>query len=152
MTAATVLGMAGPVLVFDGDCAFCTASVRRMERWVGRRPVVVAWQQADLPRLGLTPQQCTDALQWVGAAGENRQGAAAVAATLRYAGRGWSVLGLLLDAPVVRTLAQWVYRWVARNRHRLPGGTPACSLPIGVSGPPADEASDPPTPTGHRSR
>ena len=29
----------------------------------------------------------------------------------------------------VNTLAGIVYRWVARNRHRLPGGTPACSLP-----------------------
>ena len=144
--------MAGPVLVFDGDCAFCTASVRWLERWVARRPVVVAWQQADLERLGVTQAQCSEALQWVGADGHHAEGAAAVAATLRYGGRGWAVLGGVMTLPGVRTVAQWVYRWVARNRHRLPGGTAACSLEGRLSAPPATEGSDPPTPRVHRSR
>lgn len=154
--AATVRDVAGPVLVFDGDCAFCTASVRRYERWVARRPVVVAWQWADLDRLGLTPQQCTEALQWVGADGRCRSGAAAVAAALRHAGRGWALLGWLLSAPLVRTLAAWVYRWVATNRHRLPGGTAACSIEgsieASVSAPPSGEVSGPRAPTVPRSR
>ncbi|MGW0771314.1 hypothetical protein [Streptomyces sp. NPDC002676] len=28
-----------------------------------------------------------------------------------------------------RPSARYLYRWVARNRHRLPGGTTACPLP-----------------------
>lgn len=139
--------MAGPVLVFDGDCAFCTSSVRRLERHVAQRPVIVAWQFADLERLGLTPQQCTEALQWVDADGRHRQGAAAVAATLRYAGKGWAVLGAVLAAPGIRWVAERVYRWVAANRHRLPGGTAACSLEGRVSAPPADVGSGPPAST-----
>jgi predicted DCC family thiol-disulfide oxidoreductase YuxK len=133
--------------VFDGDCAFCTSSVRWLERNVAKRPVIVAWQFADLPRLGLTPQQCTEALQWVGADGRRRQGAAAVAATLRFAGKGWALMGAVLAAPGVRWVAERVYRWVAANRHRLPGGTPACSLDRPLSAPPADAGSDLPTPT-----
>ena len=120
--------MAGPVLVFDGDCAFCSSSVRWLERWVGCRPVIVAWQRADLNRLGLTPEQCSEALQWVGAQGERRDGADAVAATLRHGGKGWWIIGAVMSVPGIRHLARVVYRWVARNRHRLPGGTPACSL------------------------
>lgn len=144
--------MAGPVLVFDGDCAFCTSSVRMLERRVARRPVVVAWQRVDLDRLGLTAEQCTEALQWVGADGSRRQGAAAVAATLRYAGTGWAVLGVLLDAPGVRRVAAWVYRWVARNRHRLPGGTAACALDQRVSESPSAGATGPRATTELRSR
>jgi len=144
--------MAGPVLVFDGDCAFCTSSVRVLERWVARRPVIVAWQRADLQRLGLTVAQCTEALQWVDADGSRRQGAAAVAATLRHGRSGWAVLGVLLDAPGVRLIAAWVYRWVARNRHRLPGGTAACALDQRLSESPPSEATGPRATTEPRSR
>jgi predicted DCC family thiol-disulfide oxidoreductase YuxK len=31
--------------------------------------------------------------------------------------------------PGLRQLSAWGYRMVARNRHRLPGGTPACEMP-----------------------
>jgi predicted DCC family thiol-disulfide oxidoreductase YuxK len=140
-------GVAGPVLVFDGDCAFCTSSVGWLERHVGKRPVIVAWQFADLDRLGLTPRQCSEALQWVGVDGRHRQGAAAVAATLRHAGRGWAVVGAVLAAPGVRWVAERVYRWVAANRHRLPGGTAACSLEGRLSAPLADAGSGPPAST-----
>jgi predicted DCC family thiol-disulfide oxidoreductase YuxK len=30
--------------------------------------------------------------------------------------------------PVVRVVAAWVYKLVANNRYRLPGGTPACRV------------------------
>lgn len=143
-------------MVFDGDCAFCTASVRWLERRVARRPVVVSWQQADLDRLGLSVTQCTEAVQWVGADGRHLEGAAAIAATLRHAGRGWGVVGALMALPGIRSVARWVYRWVARNRHRLPGGTASCALDRPVADTPISErrgaeASGPPGPTAHRS-
>ncbi len=139
--------MAPAVLVFDGDCAFCTTSVHWLERHLAHKPVIVAWQRADLTRLHLTPQRCSEALQWVGSNGTHRQGAAAVAATLRYAGKGWALVGFFLDAPGIRWVAERVYRWVAANRHRLPGGTPACSLEGRLSAPPAGEVSGRPVPT-----
>ena len=30
--------------------------------------------------------------------------------------------------PPLRWLAPYLYRLIARNRHRLPGGTPACAI------------------------
>ena len=41
---------------------------------------------------------------------------------------GWWVLGALLRAPGLHALAGLAYRWVARNRHRLPGASDLCSL------------------------
>lgn len=52
----------------------------------------------------------------------------AVARTLIHGRRGWAVLGWLMLLPGVRQIAGVVYRWVARNRHRLPGGTAACAI------------------------
>jgi len=40
----------------------------------------------------------------------------------------WSVAGYLLRVPGINHLAERVYYWIAKNRHRLPGGTPECSM------------------------
>ena len=44
------------LLIFDGDCGFCTTSARFATRWVDRRHRydLEPWQQVDLARLGLT--------------------------------------------------------------------------------------------------
>ncbi|MGA0218407.1 MAG: thiol-disulfide oxidoreductase DCC family protein [Ilumatobacteraceae bacterium] len=116
-----------PALIFDGDCAFCTSSAMKAERWfqIGR---VEPWQFANLEELGLTPQQCETALQWVGSDGRVESGHLAVAAAMRYRGSAWGVVGRVLRWPVVSALGGVAYRWIAKNRHRLPGGTPACAM------------------------
>lgn len=117
------------MLVYDGDCALCSSSVRALERCIARRPTVVAWQHTSLDELGLTQAQCEEAVQWVETDGTVLSAHLAVARTFEYGGRGWWVIGRFLRLPGVRSIAGVVYRWVARNRHRLPGGTPTCSLP-----------------------
>jgi predicted DCC family thiol-disulfide oxidoreductase YuxK len=117
------------VLVFDGDCAFCTTSARFIERRIPASAEIVAWQFADLDALGTTAERAERELLWVDESGAVVGGAAAVAALLIDAGGAWRLLGRLMRVPPVSWLAQAVYRLVAANRHRLPGGTPACALP-----------------------
>jgi predicted DCC family thiol-disulfide oxidoreductase YuxK len=117
-----------PVLVFDGDCAFCSSSVRAGERWIGRMPAAVPYQTTDLGGLGLTTARCEQAVQYVEVGGVVHSGEDAVSALLRAAGKGWRVLGAAMRLPGLHWLSGVLYRWVAANRHRLPGGTPACSL------------------------
>jgi predicted DCC family thiol-disulfide oxidoreductase YuxK len=118
--------------VYDGDCAFCTTCARFARRWVPTPAVIVPWQFADLARLGLTRAQCEAAVQWVvpGPRGA-LAGPDAIAALLASSRRAWRLVGWLLQRRPVRLLGWQVYRWVARNRHRLPGGTAACALPRG---------------------
>ena len=52
------------MLVYDGDCGFCT----RCARWVGTRShgvEVVPWQTLDLAALGLSEQQVRTAAYWL---------------------------------------------------------------------------------------
>ncbi len=116
---------AQPVLVYDGDCAFCTSCVRLVEK-IGPEAEIVAWQSTDLAKLGLTPEQAAAALQWVARDGTVRSGHEAVAATLKSAGSGWRIAGRVILLPGISWLAAKLYRLVAANRRRLPGGTPAC--------------------------
>jgi predicted DCC family thiol-disulfide oxidoreductase YuxK len=118
-----------PTFVYDGDCAFCTACARFIERRVPSPARVVPWQFTDLAALGLTQEQAEAAVQWVGADGTVAAGPDAIALLLRDAGRWWTVPGRALQLAPVRFVAWPVYRWIAGHRHLMPGGTPACSLP-----------------------
>ncbi|MBL1098417.1 thiol-disulfide oxidoreductase DCC family protein [Streptomyces coffeae] len=118
-----------PVLVFDGDCGFCTTSVHFAERRLRPHCAFVPWQCADLQTLGVTQERAEHEVLWVTPTGTVYGGAQAVAKLLLSAGRGWSLLGALLMLPPARWVAQGVYRLIAANRHRMPGGTAACALP-----------------------
>jgi predicted DCC family thiol-disulfide oxidoreductase YuxK len=127
-----------PVLVFDGDCGFCTSCARFIER-LGPDAEVVAWQLADLDDLGVTEAQAAEAVRWVEPDGLVRSGHEAIAAALVAAGSVWGLAGRLLLLPGLSWVAARAYRLVAANRYRMPGGTPACALPpAGGAGPEKD--------------
>lgn len=121
--------MRRPVLLYDGDCGFCTSSARFIERRIPTSAELSTYQDADLTALGTTAERASGELLWVAADGRIQGGAQAVAALLTDAGGPWRPLGLLLRLPPFRRLAAGVYHLVTVNRHRLPGGTPACALP-----------------------
>ncbi|MFI5956513.1 thiol-disulfide oxidoreductase DCC family protein [Cryptosporangium sp. NPDC051539] len=112
--------------VYDGDCAFCSTCARFIERRIPTSADVVAWQRTDLDALGLTVEDAETAVQWV-APDRRAAGPDAIAALLIDAGSFWRPLGWGLRA--VRPAAWPVYRWIARNRDKLPGGTATCALP-----------------------
>jgi predicted DCC family thiol-disulfide oxidoreductase YuxK len=128
------------VFLFDGDCGFCTRSAMFLRRHVSAPARIVPWQTVDLRPLGVTAVQCSEAVQYVSPGRVSPSGApkvttgpVAIADLLRTATRprhvGWRLAGTALAVPPVRALAWPVYRWVARHRHQLPGGTAACELP-----------------------
>lgn len=120
---------ATPTFVYDGDCSFCTTCAQFIERRIPTRARVVPWQFADLDALGLTTDQCEEAVQWVSPDGTVAAGPDAIAALLHDAGRLWQVPASALAFSPVRAVAWPAYRWIAEHRHLLPGGTAACSLP-----------------------
>lgn len=118
-----------PTLVYDGDCGACSVLAGVVRRRLRPDATVVAWQSADLAALGLTPEECDAALQWVDASGRTYAAQRAVARLLLASRPAFRPLGLVLRLPVVDPLAGMVYRLVARNRHRLLGGTASCAVP-----------------------
>ena len=120
-----------PLLVYDGDCAFCTRAVAFALRQMKVACRAVPWQQADLAALGLTPEEAAKAVWWVERGAGMVSGHRAVAAALRHGRTAARPVGRLLDAPGVAGVAAAAYDLVARNRHRLPGGTPSCGTSLG---------------------
>jgi predicted DCC family thiol-disulfide oxidoreductase YuxK len=117
-----------PVFVFDGDCSFCTSSAD----WIGARlhpsVRVEPWQRLDLRSLGLTERDVETAAFWFDRDGNMYRGHRAIAKALLAGHSPWKWVGALIEIPPISWVARGVYWLVARYRHKLPGGTPACKI------------------------
>ncbi len=117
-----------PTLIFDGDCSFCTSVANHFHKR-SRTPIAfVPWQRANLAEFGLTPAQAS-AQVYLFRDGELFAGAEAFAEFMRLQGDPFhTMVAWAMRLPVLRHASAWGYRLIAQNRHRLPGGTPACKM------------------------
>ncbi len=113
------------LLIYDGECGFCSRSVRLLER-IARKPFekrasreVLAWVPDEVA------QTVSRQMLWLEPDGTIWGGSLALVRALRAT--GWPALAFLLGNPIVRPLTRALYRLVARSRHRL--GPRACELP-----------------------
>ncbi|MER5433398.1 DCC1-like thiol-disulfide oxidoreductase family protein [Streptomyces sp. NPDC002588] len=123
-------GSAPPVLAYDGDCGFCQSSVDRVRALAAPAIAAVPWQ--FLPAEDTAPhRERLDREVLLLRGGTVLAGGSDALA--RYVATSSSpvyrALGAALRLPGIRSGARAVYRRVSRNRHRLPGGTPACAVP-----------------------
>jgi predicted DCC family thiol-disulfide oxidoreductase YuxK len=81
------------ILVYDGDCGFCTTCVGFIDRHLHTSATIAAWQHIELGPLGLTTKQVHDKLQWVAADGTVSSGHAAIGRLLVDSGGWWRIPG-----------------------------------------------------------
>lgn len=114
------------VLIYDGDCAFCTLWVNRLRELLPEFPRSVTSQSIDPDRYGLSAEELAN-YAWYITPGHHYAGHLATSALLRaQPRRGLRFLGWMLATWPISPIAAGVYHLIARYRHRLPGGTPAC--------------------------
>lgn len=115
-------------VIYDGDCAFCSSAARFGKARIAPNLAFLAYQQTNLAEYGLTTTECEKSLQFVSDDNQIFNGAKAVAQILISAGFLYRILGRIMNLPLLNKLAQLIYVLVAKNRHRLPGGTPTCKI------------------------
>lgn len=116
-------------ILYDGDCGFCTTSVRWATRTVRPAAMLVPWQGESTTLTDPLREVLTTAVVAVRGDLVVATGGRAVIELLRTSSRApfrWCAAVLAL--PVLRGVVDLTYRVVARNRHRLPGSTEACRL------------------------
>jgi predicted DCC family thiol-disulfide oxidoreductase YuxK len=118
----------GGTLIFDGECGFCTRSRDLLIKLDRRHRIrTVPLQRPGAPELaGVSRAELTRSVYWLAGDGTVRSGAEAVNAALS-AVLGSRIPLWIYRLPGVRALQDAAYRWVAANRHRLPGTTPWCT-------------------------
>jgi predicted DCC family thiol-disulfide oxidoreductase YuxK len=107
-----------PLLVFDGDCNFCTLWIRRWQQMTGdaveylpTQDARIAAQFPEIPRA-----QFDTAVQLIESDGAVFSGAEAVFRALAHDPQRQWPLKLYGTNPAVANIAEWAYRRVAANR------------------------------------
>lgn len=125
--------MADYLLIFDGDCAFCTRCVewgaKNLKPWVDTK----ASSQLNPADFGLTQDDFHKSI-WLVQTNNPKStplGANRAAAKILQQQKNpfWRALGIVLDIWWIRPIARAGYYLVARNRAKMPGGTAACEVP-----------------------
>ncbi|GAA1917132.1 thiol-disulfide oxidoreductase DCC family protein [Nocardioides hwasunensis] len=115
------------VMLNDGDCGFCMKTAALVPR-LGVDVDAVALQTVDLSQWGVDEDRALVEMAYVAPDGAVAYGHAAWAGILGTGPLPWRLVGRCMTSRIGSPIARRVYRWVADNRSRLPGGTPACSL------------------------
>lgn len=119
-------------IVFDGDCAFCTKSLRRLRR-LDRHGVMHLYDSHDPALIAtrfpmLAAADFDQAMFAVTADGQVFRGYFAFKALVRTLPAAWP-LTLLFMIPGANFAGPRVYAWVARNRRRMGCASDVCEMP-----------------------
>jgi predicted DCC family thiol-disulfide oxidoreductase YuxK len=120
------------VLIYDGDCQFCQLSLDFGIKNLRIFPQYVAFQKIDPQDFGLTASQVRSQIWLARKSPANTEalgGHLAAGAILKLQPSRWlRILGWLATTPPTSWVANLLYKLIAANRHRLPGGSRACKL------------------------
>ena len=119
-------------IVFDGDCAFCTRSLRALQR-IDRDGVIRLHDSHESALIAskfpmLRGADFDNAMFAVTADGRVFRGYFAFKEVLRTLPAGWPLV-LLSALPGADIIGPRLYAWVAKNRRRLGCDSSGCELP-----------------------
>jgi predicted DCC family thiol-disulfide oxidoreductase YuxK len=112
------------LLIYDGDCAFCNRSLQfglNHLRWF---PAHRPFQKLPADAFGHSRSDFEKSIWLIGEKAEYSGHSAAAWILLQQRNPLHKFAGFLIQA--FSPLSALAYKWVATNRHKLPGGTPAC--------------------------
>jgi predicted DCC family thiol-disulfide oxidoreductase YuxK len=126
---ASVSETSASLLIYDGDCSFCTTSADWVAaRWQGRARAV-PWQVLGTDELaahGLTRDDVRSAAWWIDQKGHRSRGHVAIAHALA-AGSGWpATVGDVLLVPPFRWIAAALYPLIAHCSGRRVVSAASC--------------------------
>ncbi len=104
-----------PVLIFDGDCGFCRAWVRRWQDMTGDRVEYAPAQEVADQFPQIPADAFKRSVQWVEPDGSVANGADAVFRALAHGGHAAS-LWAYRHVPLIAPASELAYRFVARHR------------------------------------
>ena len=101
-----------------------------MRTWTKDNVELIGWQfiPEKMAELGLTAEDGMTQVWFVDEGGQLSGGAEAINRSMRFV--WWAnPFTWLYFVPGIRQVQDRIYRWVANNRHNMPGSSAACEIP-----------------------
>ena len=107
-----------PLMVYDGDCNFCTLWIRRWQQMTGESVDYLPAQDPRIPAQfpEIPREQFDTAVQLIESEGAVYSGAEAVFRTLAHGPKCQWLLRTYEDSPAFAGITEWAYQRGARNR------------------------------------
>lgn len=123
------MNSSAPVLIFDGDCGFCTTTADWIKKNSKVALEIAPYQWTELGQYGLTTEEAAAKVQVV--VGDKVFAGHYCMSKLLLIQPNilLKLVGAVMVLPGLDSISAKVYEWIAANRQKLPGGTPACKLP-----------------------
>ena len=116
-----------PIIFYDGECGLCDSAVRFLLRIDKKGLFYYAPLQGATAKEKLQPPPDRDSLVLLEVDGERSMEGEGVLRILWILGGAWKVIGWMRVLPSFPF--DWLYRILARNRHKLFGRKPFCDIP-----------------------
>ena len=119
--------MNDPIIFYDGECGLCDYAVRFLLRIDRKNIYYYAPLQGTTAKEKLVPPPDRDSLVLLESDGKLSMEGAAVLRILWILGGAWKLIGWMHVLPSLPF--DWLYRILARNRHKLFGRSLFCDIP-----------------------
>lgn len=118
------------LLIYDGDCGFCNASLIFAFEKLKIMPAAKPYQSCNYESFGLSLEEVENAIYLCNSEDETMfRGHLAISQILSWqTEKRYRLLGLLMRFPILSSLFGVGYYLVAKYRRFLPGGTPSCGI------------------------
>jgi len=116
------------MFLFDADCGVCQNGTDAIRERIAPPVDIVPFQTVDHGAMGVTDQELTEGPVFVSPEGWHVVGPAAMAHMMRTARQPFRGFGSFMLLPGMRHLMAALGPVMYRNRHHLPGATPACEV------------------------
>jgi len=115
------------MLLYDADCGFCIRSAGWL-RPLRLRAEIRPHQSVDLAAVDVSAARAAEEIPFVADNGAVSYGHTAIAGALKTGVWPLRFIGAALTTGPINPIAAAGYRWIARHRYQLPGGTAACKI------------------------
>jgi predicted DCC family thiol-disulfide oxidoreductase YuxK len=113
------------VLLFDGDCAFCSAFAR-LGRRLPLRAEFKPLQAVDLNAIGVDPVRARSEVPSRRVDGTVDYGHHAIAVVLRTGTLPFQIIGRIMTWGPFNRLSAWCYRMISQHRHQISRARSSC--------------------------
>jgi len=115
-------------LIYDGDCSFCTKCAKFGKARLAKPIEIIPWQTIDdLSIYGLTIEDVNQRVYFIDD-DSVIGGPRAIFKAGERMKKPWPYLAKLLLIPGMSLISEPIYRWVAKNRDKMPGATQECAI------------------------